>query len=416
MKIIVAICVYNRFLNIKRWVECWKQSKTESAELVIIHNHYGDEALHNKFKKLCTENEVKYVPRDAKGFDIGAFQDVCRERLEGFPDFDYLLWCTDDVFPMTKDFIALFIEKLEDKNVGVSCMQISASVEPHVRTSGFCIKKEIATKINFPVDPVTTKQDCYTFEHRGGARTFTNQIRSMGLAAVMVAPINISPLWDSLHPNLKMRLDRQKEFNEMWGIAPGDKVVFICPIFEMYPQIISSLICQTHKNWELILIYNGPCNNNLPEIIKNIEDKRIQFIIYPEATGKWGHVLRQWALKEMSQGKLSDAQYVVIQNADNYLAPPFIEYLLKGFENSHTAVATYCSDTVHSYKNWNILPAKLERGYIDCGAVMVKKDIACEIGWNSLEHSSDWTYFHDIASKYSWKNFIKINGCLFVHN
>lgn len=407
MKTIVTICVYNRYENIERWINCWQQSNTDNAELVIIHNHYGDEVLALKFQKLCTENAVKYVPRATKGFDIGAFQDVCRERLTGFPDYDFLLWCTDDVLPMSKDFIQPFIEKLQDQTVGVSCMQISSSIAPHVRTSGFCISKCTADKISFQVENITTKQDCYFFEHRGGAKTFTNQIRAMGLSAAQVSPINVSPLWDSLHPNQKFRLDRQKEFTEVWNIDLSEKVVFICPVYDMYPQIISSLICQTHKNWELILIHNGPLNGFKYDIP---EDPRVKFIVYPEATGKWGHLLRAWALKEKDLGS-----YVTITNADNYYVPTFIQYMIKGFTD--TAVATYCSQMTHSYKAWEVINCRLERGFIDCGGVMVKSEIAKEIGWNDTDsHSSDWTYFSDIAKKYNWKNFTSVKGNLFVHN
>lgn len=90
--------------------------------------------------------------------------------------------------------------------------------------------------------------------------------------------------------------------------------------------------------------------------------------------------------------------------------------MLKGF-NKHTAVATYCSEMTHSYKAWQTIPCKLERGYIDSGNVMVKSEIAKEVGWRDVEsHSSDFTYFSDIANKYSWSNFIPVKGNLFVHN
>lgn len=409
MRIIVAICVYNRFKNIERWVACWRQCNTENAELVIIHNYYGDTLEKKKYQSYCDANGIKYIPRNGQGFDIGAFQDVCKGRLKGFPDYDYMLWCTDDVLPMSKNFIQPFIEKFK-KGVGVTCMQISGSVSQHVRTTGFCIKKAIAGKLIFPHETITTKEQCYFWEHRGARLTFTNQIRYMGLSCVAVATNEKSPLWDM---GYWKRLDRMNEHEKVFGIEGtlSDKVVFICPIFNMYPQIISSLICQTHQNWELLLIYNGPCDNNLPQIVKGAEDKRITFIEYPVATGKWGHVLRQWALKEKELGA-----YTVITNADNYYVPTFIEYMLKGFK-PHTAVATYCSQMTHSYKAWEVINVRFERGYIDCGGVMVKSDIAKEVGWRDTDgHSSDWTYFEDIASRYHSRNFIPVKGNLFVHN
>jgi len=141
-------------------------------------------------------------------------------------------------------------------------------------------------------------------------------------------------------------------------------------------------------------------------------DPRVKYIETDKRVGNWGHYYRQWALNEFDLG-----DYVVISNADNYYTPVFIEYMLRGFSKSHTAVATYCDSMVHSYKAWQVIPCKFQKGYIDCGGVMVKSNIAKEVGWRIIdEHSADWVYFSDIASKYSQRNFIPVRGTLFVHN
>lgn len=403
MKLLVAVIIYNRLHNLERWIKCWKESNTGDAQLVIIHNYNHDE----RFRTLCDKSNIIYIRRNNIGFDIGAFQDICAGRLE--LDFDYLLWCTDDTLPMTKDFIAPFIEKITQPGVGIACMQISKSVTPHVRTTGFMVSKEVAKRIKFPADPITTKGHCYHFEHRGGKQILTNQIREMGLSCEMVSDPRTSPLWDT---GYWKRLDRQDEHDRIFDpeAVKSDKVTFICTIFNSYPQIISSLLLQTHKNWELILIHDGPSENGMKGYIPN--DERIKYIETEYRVGNWGHKLRQKALKEMELG-----DYVVITNADNYYVPVYTEYMLKGFKKSHTAVATYCDAMVHSYKAWQVIPVKFERGYIDCGGVMVKKEVACEVGWSDVEnHSSDWTYFSDIAARYSPKNFIPVKGCLFIHN
>jgi hypothetical protein len=399
MKIIVSVIVYNRLENLKRWIKCWKESKP-NAELVIIHT--GPE----NWEEHCPG--ATYIKRKNQGFDIGCFQDVCRGRLAGFPEWDYLLWCADDTMPMTKDFVSPFTRAFENPSVGVSCMQISSSVSPHVRTTGFCIKKGVAAHLKFPKDPVTTKQECYLFEHRGGQSTLTNQIRNMGLNCVMVSNAETSPLWDT---GYWKRLDRIEEHYKVFPLDNPltDKVTFICTIFNTYPQIISSLILQTHENWELILIHDGPNETGLKS---HITDNRIKYIETKERVGNWGHSLRAWAINEFELG-----EYLVISNADNYYTPVFLEYMLKGFKKSHTAVATYCEKMIHSYKAWDVISTKLEKGYLDCGGVVVKSAIAKEVGWNDVsEHSADWLYFADIATKYSWRNFISVKGCLFVHN
>lgn len=410
---IVAVCVYNRFDNIKTWIDCWKLSNTEGSDLVIVHNFYGDQEQRQRFENYCKDNQVGYVPRNGPGFDIGAFQDVCKNRLPGFPAYDTLLWCCDDTIPMTRDFIKPFQDQLSKPGVGIACMEISPSVSVHVRTTGFALSKQTAQRLKFPRDPIVTKQDCYLFEHRGKQLTLMNQMTALGLKCIQVAPREVSPLWDQ---GYWKRLDRQTEHENTFGkMNKSGKIVFICPVYNMYPQIISSLICQTYKNWELLLIHNGPLNGMTYDIPK---DDRIKFIIHPENTGHWGHYLRQWALNEIANERLAaDAQYITITNADNYHTPSYCEYMLKGFSINPTAKAVYCSEMVHNYKAWQVIPCDLKLGYIDCAGVMVKKQVACEVGWKDVNgHSSDWTYFSDIIQHYGPRSFQKIKGCLLVHN
>src|SRR6185503_16178087 len=122
MKTIVVIMVYDRLDNVKRWNECWKQC-IQNAELVIIQNYDGSESI----KDYCESENMKYIRRQNIGFDIGAFQDICRERLEGFNnDWDNLLWCADDTFPMRKDFVTPYVQNLKE---GIVCTDLSQFVK-----------------------------------------------------------------------------------------------------------------------------------------------------------------------------------------------------------------------------------------------------------------------------------------------
>lgn len=190
-RVVVAVVVYNRWQNVDRWMEVWKQCNTEGAKLVIIINAEDNSRPYS----ARYDTGITYITRPNIGFDIGAFQDVCRNRLPGFPDYDYLLWNTDDTIPMQKDFISPFIDSFT-KNVGLTCMQISTEWTRHVRTTGFCITKEVAKRLHFPVDPIKTVQDCWYFEHRGGNMTLLRQVERMGLKAIQVAELQKSPLYD----------------------------------------------------------------------------------------------------------------------------------------------------------------------------------------------------------------------------
>lgn len=409
-RVVVAVVVFDRFQNIKEWIRCWSMCETTNAELVIIHN-YPDEEQRESFREYCLNLGVRYIPRINVGYDIGAFQDVCNNRLDGFPDYEYLIWCCDDLIPMRKDFIKQYIDKFKEANIGCAALEISPSVRRHIRTTGFCIPKHVAGKLQFLVDPITTKEDCYKFEHRGNTQIFYDQVIRMGLKVVQVSPINTACFWDS---GFKRYRSREKEHYQLFP-KPSQlkgKIAFICPVYNSYPEIISSLINQSHKDWHLFLVHDGPSSIDIQAIVNATKDSRITYTETPERRQNWGHPIRREYLEKI---KDSDFDYVVITNGDNYYTPSFCEYMLKGFTNGQ--VACYSGKMGHSYIAWGVIECKPLQGYIDCGNVMVRKDVACEIGWNDTEsHSSDWLYFNDIIKKYGVQKFAKVEGLLFIHN
>ena len=229
-KVVVAVIVYNRYENLKRWIYCWQRCDTAGAELVIICNC---DPIDPFITTKMPEENIRLIRRDNIGYDIGAFQDVCRNRLSGFPDYDYLLWCTDDTIPMDPDFISKFIDPFE-KRIGLTCMQISNEYTRHVRTTGFCISKPVAQKLIFPADPIVSIQQCWHFEHRGLHRTLLKQVEAMRLQCVQVAPLDKSPLYDSgfWYRNEEARKvahlhDRMKEHNKIFPILSSENVTYV---------------------------------------------------------------------------------------------------------------------------------------------------------------------------------------------
>lgn len=410
MNIVVAVIVYDRFNNLKEWIRCWAMCETDNAELVIIHN-YPNEIERESFSEYCQNLGIKYIPRINVGFDIGAFQDVCRNRLEGFPDYEYLIWCCDDALPMRKDFIKQYIDKANQPHIGCVALEISPSVRRHIRTTGFCVPRHVAEKLEFQVDPIVTKEDCYQFEHRGGNKIFLDQVISMNLKAIQLSPIQSACFWDS---GFKRYKSREREHYNLFPKPPQSnaKIAFICPVYNSYPEIISSLINQTHTKWELHLVHDGPNSTGLRKLVETINDPRIIYTETENRSGKWGHMLRRDWLEKL---KGSDADYICITNADNFHVPTYCEYMLKGFTNGQ--VATYCAQMSHSYIGWKIIDCKLQLGHIDCAGVLVRADVATDVGWTDIEgHSSDWTYFKAIMDKYGKEKFTKVDGMLLVHN
>lgn len=214
-KVTVAVVFHDRIQNAKHWINCWRKCDTIGAELVFIHNDNGS----NYTEQLAGH---RYIRRENIGYDIGAFQDVCKGRLKGFPDYDYVLWCTDDTLPMSPDFIQQYID-LFSKRIGAVCMHLSTEIRPHIRTTGFCLHKSVAQRLLFPADPVITKEHCWQFEYKARL-TLLTQITIKGLRVAQVDQLYKSPMWDSnyhLRNNnaklLRHLLDRTVEHNRIFN-------------------------------------------------------------------------------------------------------------------------------------------------------------------------------------------------------
>jgi hypothetical protein len=399
MKTVVAIIVYNRKENIERWINCWKLCNQTDAELVIIQS--VDHNSSSGIDSLCRENKIKYFQRPNQGMDIGAFRDVCQGKIKRFPDFDRLLWITDDVIPMRKDFVKYFIQ-----GDGLNCYEISNIRSPlHVRTTGFCITKDMAKRLVF--GKLETKMDCYDFEHRS-KDTLMLQVQRMGYQVNQVAPLPTSPLWDTGNrPHLKRMNEHFMQFRD----TESAKITVICPIFNTYPHIIHSLVAQTHQNWELILVHDGPNETNLKAIIQSIGEPRVKYSETKQRSGNWGHKIRSEEIQ-----KLPNQGFVLITNPDNYHVPTYFERMLSGF--TYDAIkATFCSQMVHSYVNWKVINCQLKRGYLDCAGVLLKNEAAKQVGWRDIEsHSADWFFFNDVVHRYGHGAFKQVEGCLLIHN
>lgn len=405
----LCIIVYNRIDNLRHWLLSLSKFSLDDVGIIIIHNIDNE---NEAVDITMTRKSSYYITRPNIGFDLGAFQDVCMGRLKGFPkDWERILWVTDDTLPMSTDFIQQFNEAMKP-GIGVACMQISPYVRAHIRTTGFMIDRHVAEKLKFPVETIMTKEHCYLFEHRDVRNTFYNQIISMGLKVVQVAPNETSPLWDI---GYKRKLDRKEEHEKLFGkiiiaIAKEDAVTFICPIYNSYPAIISALIMQTNPNWVLWLIHDGkPYDRFIEDYVNRQDDIRIIYMETEKHYGNWGHQIRSEYLKKVK------SKYVVITNPDNYIVPVYVEYMLQGFKED--TVGVYCSQMIHSYKKWQVINCSLQRGYIDCSGMVLKTNEAQKIGWNNItDHSADWIFFNDLHKKYGMYKFVKVNGCLLIHN
>src|SRR6187549_1767266 len=268
---LIALIVYDRFNNLKHWIECWEKCRhLNNAELVVIHNtdNPENEAQLAPYREVC--KDVIYIPRQNIGFDIGALQDVARNRLPGFPEYDNLLWCLDDLLPMQKDFAIPFWDMLPKYQC--VAMEISPYKKRHIRTSGFALSRQTLQSVQFPADPITTKMQCYEFEHKS-SRTLLDQLPR----SIQVRPNQTSPLFDMGYTRRLKQREREHyhafEISMEHPEVTEDKgsIIILCPIYKTFPLIVYAMLCQTYKNWQLYLIHDGPGEIELPD------DPRITF-------------------------------------------------------------------------------------------------------------------------------------------
>lgn len=194
MKILVAVCIYDRFDNLKRWVHAWDKCIKTGATLLIIHN--SDEPQ-DQYSDYCKTHGVMYIQRPNVGFETGVIQDIV---LGSIPlDWDYLLFATDDTIPIKRNFLKYYIKEASKPDVGAVCMEVSGVHTPHIRTTGWCARKEITDQIKWANNPVTDKEHCYFFEHIGFEETLMAQILKMDKRVVQLSNIRESAMWDTHH-------------------------------------------------------------------------------------------------------------------------------------------------------------------------------------------------------------------------
>ena len=197
-KIIVVVCIFDRFENLRRWLHAWRTCEQMGAKLFFINNHYaGVDTVY--WEALCKKSGVGYQIRPNIGYETGIIQDIIVGRLLPEENWDVLFFATDDTIPMKKSFLKDYINEVSKPDVGVACMEISGAYTPHVRTTGWCIKKETASQIFFPFDPVSGKDHCYHFEHTGGEHTLMSQVLKMKKRVTQMSNIENSAIWDTHH-------------------------------------------------------------------------------------------------------------------------------------------------------------------------------------------------------------------------
>jgi hypothetical protein len=207
MKVLVAISIYDRKENLEKWLHAWKYCKIMDSELLIVHNDNGED-----WSEECKKAGVQYIKRPNIGFETGIIQDIFLNKLAINNNWwEVLIFVTDDTLPMSNNFIPQYVEEVKKSDVGAVCMEISGVYSPHIRTTGFAIRRDVANKIKWAWVPVDNKGQCYHFEHQGGELTMYSQLLLMGYRVVQPDIPRNSVFWDTHH---NLHFDRWNEWHK----------------------------------------------------------------------------------------------------------------------------------------------------------------------------------------------------------
>lgn len=190
------------------------------------------------------------------------------------------------------------------------------------------------------------------------------------------------------------------------------RVLFVAPAFQQFPVLVPSLLAQRYRNWRLLLIHDGLDTGRFTDHVQHFDDPRIDYSVWPERLGEWGHAHRAWALEHIAATQMP-GDFIVITNPDNYYVPGFLDIMLRAFQSNDVAV--YCQH-LHNGCGWGLIDTTLREGTLDCGALMVRREAALSVGWRTRRYQADWDYASDLMQKYGRVAFRKVSRVLFVHN
>jgi glycosyltransferase involved in cell wall biosynthesis len=185
-------------------------------------------------------------------------------------------------------------------------------------------------------------------------------------------------------------------------------------MYNDYPITVPALYAQTYKNFEIILVHDGPIagTQDEKELAGYRYDPRLKVFETEKPGNDWGHAARAFGLTQVSQA----SNLIVFGSADNYYMPEFFEYLSKPFDDEKVQ-ATYCN-CLHNVRRWEKMECAIQCGLIDCGNFMTRTKNAIENGWTGRHYEADWKFVNEIQQKFcnNAGSVHKIDRILFIHN
>ena len=150
-------------------------------------------------------------------------------------------------------------------------------------------------------------------------------------------------------------------------------------------ETIESILNQTYKNFELIIVDDGSTDNT-EEVIRKFKDSRIKYI----KTDNWGGPARP----RNTGIKKAKGEYIAFCDDDDIWLPKKLEKQIRVFQISNETAMLYTrfktieGDVISNkifpengkYKSGNIFKSIYLRNLIACSGVIVKRSVLDQVG------------------------------------
>jgi predicted protein tyrosine phosphatase len=164
---------------------------------------------------------------------------------------------------------------------------------------------------------------------------------------------------------------------------------------ECVEGLILSMQRQRWKNWELVLVSDGPMMYEL-----TTKDPRVRLVVTPESRGCWGHPYRQLGI-DAARG-----DWIGLTNDDNYYVPGYLEQMMLAVEDG--AELVLCQ-MLHSNAGWLPIAAGS-----DLGCFLAKAELVRRVPFDGTEYQYDRVYIQKLVDLSA--STAVVDRPLFIHN
>jgi glycosyltransferase involved in cell wall biosynthesis len=207
-----------------------------------------------------------------------------------------------------------------------------------------------------------------------------------------------------------MNYDEQYQVRGAERKIPGDpKVTMVISAYQRPTQImvtLSSLLAQTHQNFEILVVHDGP-GPEVKKVVEGLSDARVRFLETSERKNDWGNSAKEWGSHQAT------GEWIGHSNDDNYYAPGYFELMVNACLNNQAQFA-YCN-MLHSHLLWAPFPTQPRSGALDGGAWICRTEIVNSTAWpeNKADTYADGFYIDALVARCK---VAKVNSFLLVHN